>query len=206
MTKLPRYNYQNRKIKHNYSNTILAKSISSKLSFENNTFFNVNFRGVRLRSSKFSSCNFILCDFYGAILNKGKFENTVFKKCVFYASILRECKFLNCKFEKCIFINTPKDFEKNSITKDCHKYNYYDLCIPEMSQTDFNIYREAKVFQKNRLLHIKGGKINKATIFIALNFFTYDGFKKRLELAYEDNDIEKIFTTFKLIEVLQKVM
>lgn len=119
---------------------------------------------------------------------------------------LENVSIYKCTFEKCTFINTPKDFEKSSITIDCHRYSYYDLCIPEISQADFNIYREAKVFQKNRLLHIKGGKINKATIFIALNFFTYDDFKKRLKLAYEDNDTEKIFTTFKLIEVLQKVM
>lgn len=204
MRKLPRFNHKHKIIKHNYSNTLLSKSISSKLIFKNNTFFNVNFRGVRLRKSNFSDCSFILCDFSGAILNKANFKNTIFKKCVFYASVFRDCKFSNCKFDTCIFININDEALQNSSFVNCHQYSYYDLCIPETVQIDFVKYRESKLFQKNRLLHIKGGKINKATIFISLMFFTYEDFKRRLERLYSDNKSLSIFTTFKLVEILQK--
>lgn len=204
MSQLPRYNHKHSRIKHNYSNTMLSKSISSKAIFEGVTFFNVNFRGVRLRKSRFFNCSFILCDFYGAIYNKGKFENAFFKKCVFYASIFRNCRFEKCTFESCVFINMKNEFEKGNNLRNCDKYSYYDLSIPKEVQEELQIYRKLEVFQKNRLLYIKGGKLNKSTLFIALKYFSYSDFKRRLNLACEHESIEKTFTTFRLIELLQK--
>lgn len=205
MRKLPRYNHKRRKNNLSYSNNILAKSISSNLISDKKTFFNVNFRGVRLRKCKFTECKFILCDLYGAILNKGKFENVLFKKCVFYASVFKKCKFIGCTFEECVFINNSSGFFQDSNIINCREYSYYDLCVPTESQLDFVTYRSNKLFQKNRLLHIKGGKVNKATVFIAMSFFTYEDFKRRLEVVFENDNTKSVFTTFKLIEVLQKI-
>ena len=206
MRRLPRYNHKRRKINRSYSNTILARSISSGLKFDKKVFFNVNFRGVRLRRYILTDCKFVLCDLYGAVLNKGKFKNVLFKKCVFYASVFRDCKFIDCRFEECVFINSTNGFWQDSETINCNIYSYYDLSIPEEAQLDLNVYRPNKIFQKNRLLYIKGGKINKATIFIAMKFFVYEDFKKRLEIAVDNHHTKNIFTTFKLIEVLQKIM
>lgn len=52
MKKLPRHNNKYRNYDRNYANTILARTISSNLIFKKRTFFNVNFRGARLRRMK----------------------------------------------------------------------------------------------------------------------------------------------------------
>ena len=40
---------------------------------------------------------------------------------------------------------------------------------------------------------------------IAMSFFTYEDFKRRLEVVFENDNTKSVFTTFKLIEVLQKI-
>lgn len=204
MSRLPRFNSKIKRYDRNYSNTLLAKTISSKLSFNNRIFFNVNFRGARLRKFKLTNCNFILCDFSGTIMNKGKFTNVTFKKCVFFASVLRNSVFNNCKFQNCFFINMRKDFISNCEIENCFNYNYYDLSIPSESNYELDFTREYHIFQKNRLFHIKGGKINKATVFIILKYMTYSVFIKKLKKLCENNSQRKIFTTMRLLEILQE--
>ncbi|MFW2720738.1 pentapeptide repeat-containing protein [Acinetobacter baumannii] len=114
MSKLPRFHNKHIE-KRKYSNSLLAKSISSKVRFSNKTFFNVNLRGSRLRSCSFKNIKIVLSDFSGVILNKNRFTNVHFKKCVFYAAIFRDCRFKNCTFEKCIFINTNTESLNHSI-------------------------------------------------------------------------------------------
>ncbi|MFY1026505.1 pentapeptide repeat-containing protein [Actinobacillus seminis] len=204
MSRLPRYNSKIRKYDRNYSNILLAKTISSKLSFNNRTFFNVNFRGARLRKFKLTNCNFILCDFSGTIMNKGKFTNVIFKKCVFCASILRGSIFKNCKFQECFFINMSEDIISNCEMENCLSYNYYDLTIPLEASHDFDFTKEYHIFQKNRLIHIKGGRVNKATIFIILQYMPYNVFIRKLKKLCENNLQRKIFTVMRLLEILQK--
>ena len=204
MPHLPRYNSKRKKYDRNYSNMLLARSISSNLSFNNRTFFNVNFRGARLRKFKLTNCNFILCDFSGTIMNKGKFTNVIFKKCVFYAPVLRDSVFKNCKFQDCFFVNMNENVLSNCEKEACLSYDHYDLTIPSESNLILEFTKEYRIFQKNRLIHIKGGKINKATIFILLQYMPYTVFVKKLRKLCENNLQGKIFTTMRLLEVLQK--
>ena len=104
MSKLPRFHNKHIE-KRKYSNSLLAKSISSKVRFSNKTFFNVNLRGSRLRSCSFKNIKIVLSDFSGVILNKNRFTNVNFKKCVFYDAIFRDCCFKNFTFYKCILKN-----------------------------------------------------------------------------------------------------
>lgn len=82
MSKLPRFHNKHIE-KRKYSNSLLAKSISSKVRFSNKTFFNVNLRGSRLRSCSFKNIKIVLSDFSGVILNKNRFTNVHFKSAYF---------------------------------------------------------------------------------------------------------------------------
>ncbi len=137
-------------------------------------------------------------------MNKGKFTNVIFKKCVFHASVLRYSVFKNCKFQECFFININENIVSNCDKENCLSYNYYDLTIPSESNLIFEFTKEYRIFQKNRLIHIKGGKINKATIFIMLQYMPYTVFVKKLRKLCENNQQGKIFTTMRLLEVLQR--
>lgn len=203
--RLPRYPNKSKKYDHNYKNRVLAKSISSKLSFNTRIFLNVNFRGSRLRSMTFKSSKFILCDFSGVIFNKSRFKKTTFKKCVFYASIFRNAKFQDCKFEDCFFINTNRTPLAQCEFIRCSNYSYYDLIIPPTASMDLEFIKNNKIFKINRLLHLKGGKINNSTIFIITNYMNYQDFLKKLNILFEQDKLNKIYTTMKLLESLQTI-
>ncbi len=205
MSKLPRFSKNNRNLRNNYSNLLLSKSISSKLSFNNTMFFNVNLRGSRLRKCSFNTTNIFLSDFSGVILNGSKFKNVHFKKCVFYATIFRKCKFINCKFDQCIFINTNTQEFTESILSNCIESNFYQLKELKTSIADLSEYKSIPILQKNRLLHLKGGKINKATFSILLSEFSEENILLALSLIFFDDSYSKpkILSTFKLLEVIK---
>lgn len=203
MAHFPRYRSKSNKYDRNYSNKILAKTISSNLVFNNRTFFNVNFRGSRLRKIKFNSCKFILCDFYGVILNKGAFSNVFFRKCIFYASIFRDIKFKNCQFDNCIFINMNTQLLMDCKMVDCLEFSYYDLKILDDINFDFCFTRKYSIFQKNRILHLKGGRINLATVFLVLQYMSYEEFILKLKYLCEAGDLKNICTTMRFLEILK---
>ncbi|ENW53959.1 hypothetical protein F917_00276 [Acinetobacter baumannii NIPH 67] len=205
MSKLPRFSKKNRKLRNNYSNLLLSKSISSKLSFNNTMFFNVNLRGSRLRQCSFNSTNIFLSDFSGVILNGSKFKNVHFKKCLFYATIFRKCKFINCKFDQCVFINTNTQEFSESILKNCIESNFYQLKELQSCKTSLVEYKSIPILQKNRLLHLKGGNINKATFSILLSKFSEENIFLALSLIFLDDSYRKpkILSTFKLLEEIK---
>ncbi|QNX87876.1 pentapeptide repeat-containing protein [Acinetobacter seifertii] len=205
MSKLPRFSKKNRKLRNNYSNLLLSKSISSKLSFNNTMFFNVNLRGSRLRKCSFNSTNIFLSDFSGVILNGSKFKNVHFKKCLFYAAIFRKCKFINCKFDQCVFINTNTQEFGESILKNCIETNFYQLKELQRCETSLAEYKSIPILQKNRLLHLKGGSINKATFSILLSKFSEENIFLALSLIFLDDSYRKpkILSTFKLLEEIK---
>lgn len=198
--------HKHRKYDRNYQNTILARTISARLLFEDRVFFNVNLRGARLRKIEIDSGKFILCDFPGAIFNKGKFRRVTFKKCVFVATIFRDCRFEDSTFEKCYFINTNvKELEPCCKFIDCHHYNHNGLRIPSDIDKKIEFTRARPIFQENRLLHIKGGKINKTTLFIILQKLRPNIFINNLQHLCEVGEIDKIYTTMRLLECLVNV-
>ena len=206
MSKLPRFHNKHIE-KRKYSNSLLAKSISSKVRFSNKTFFNVNLRGSRLRSCSFKNIKIVLSDFSGVILNKNRFTNVHFEKCVFYAAIFRDCRFKNCTFEKCIFINTNTESLNHSILDCSKKYNFYEMKIPDDLKDQLTEYRNIPILQKNRLLHLKGGRINTATLFILLSkiskYKLLNGLKK---IYIEEQSKVKILSTFKLLEEIKNLV
>lgn len=208
MSKLPRFPQKNRKIRNNYSNLLLSKSISSKISFNNTMFFNVNLRGSRLRKCSFNSTNIFLSDLSGVILNGSKFKNVHFKKCVFYATIFRKCKFINCKFDQCVFINTNTQAFSESILNNCIESNFYQLKELKNSIASLIAYKSIPILQRNRLLHLKGGKINKATFSILLSNFSEENVFLALSLIFLDNSYSrpKILSTFKLLEEIKMTL
>lgn len=208
MSKLPRFAKKNRKLRNNYSNLLLSKSISSKLSFNNTMFFNVNLRGSRLRKCSFNNTNIFLSDFSGVILNGSKFKNVHFKKCVFYATIFRKCKLINCKFDQCVFINTNTQEFTESILKNCIESNFYQLKELKTSITNLAEYKSIPILQKNRLLHLKGGNINKATFSILLSEFSEESILLALSLIFLDDSYRKpkILSTFKLLEEVKMTL
>lgn len=102
------------------------------------------------------------------------------------------------------FVNMNENVLSNCEKEACLSYDYYDLTIPSESNLILEFTKEYRIFQKNRLIHIKGGKINKATIFILLQYMPYAVFVKKLRKLCENNLQGKIFTTMRLLEVLQK--
>lgn len=202
---------RNRKHKHrrynrDYINTILARTVSARLSFKDRRFINVNFRGARLREIKIYSSKFILCDFPGAIFNKGEFDGVTFKKCVFVATIFRDCKFKDSTFKKCYFINTNvKELDLGCKFIGCRHYHHNDLKIPPDIDKGIEFAREHRIFQVNRLLHIKGGKINKTTLYIILQKLKSTIFIKNLRHLCETGAIDGIYTTMRLLECLENV-
>lgn len=208
MSKLPRFSQNNRKPRNNYSNVLLSKSISSKISFNNTMFFNVNLRGSRLKKCSFTNTNIFLSDLSGVILNNSKFKNVHFKKCVFYATIFRECKFINCKFDQCIFINMNTHEFSDSILRNCIESNFYQLKELKTSLGNLAEYKSIPILQKNRLLHLKGGKINKATFSILLSKFPEDKILLALSSIFLECTSRRpqILSTFKLLEEISKII
>jgi uncharacterized protein YjbI with pentapeptide repeats len=168
-------------------------------------FFNVNLRGSRLRKCSFNNTNIFLSDFSGVILNGSKFKNVHFKKCVFYAAIFRKCKFINCKFDQCVFINTNTQEFTESILRNCIESNFYQLKELKTSITNLAEYKSIPILQKNRLLHLKGGNINKATFSILLSKFSEESILLALSLIFLDDSYRKpkILSTFKLLEEIK---
>lgn len=208
MSKLPRFSKRNKKLRNNYSNLLLSKSISSKIAFNNTIFFNVNLRGSRLRKCSFNNTNIFLSDLSGVILNGSKFKNVHFKKCVFYATIFRKCKFINCKFDQCIFINTNTNEFSESILSNCIETNFYKLKELKTSTTNLAEYKSIPILQRNRLLHLKGGSINKATFSILLSKFSEESILLALSLIFLDDSYRKpkILSTFKLLEEIKMTL
>lgn len=207
MTKLPKFNSRFKNKKYNFTNRLLSKSISSKVVFKDILFFNTNLRGSRLRGCIFKNTRIYLSDFSGVILNKNRFKDVHFKKCVFYATIFRQCRFTDCIFEQCIFINTDTLGFQEYIRPNCKQYSYYQLITDECLEKEISMYKNILPLQKNRLLHIRGGKVNKATFFILLNKMDKSKLLDGLSKIYlEKENPPSIYSTFKLFEELQKTL
>ncbi|WP_077935079.1 pentapeptide repeat-containing protein, partial [Acinetobacter baumannii] len=149
MSKLPRFHNKHIEKRKN-SNSILAKSISSKVRFSNKTFFNVILRGSRLRSFSFKNIKIFLSDFSGVILNKNRLSIVHFKKCVFYASIFRDCRFKNCTLKKSIFINTNTESMNHAIQECYKKYSLYEMNIHDELKNILKEQKNIPILQTNR--------------------------------------------------------
>lgn len=80
------------------------------------------------------------------------------------------------------------------------------MSIPNDLELELIKYRSIISLQKNRLLHIKGGKLNIATLFITLSKMSKNKFLTKLnEFYFKINSKEKIFSTFRLIEVINSI-
>ena len=74
-----------------------------------------------------------------------------------------------------------------------------------MSKFLLSEYKSIPILQKNRLLHLKGGKINKATFSILLSEFSEENILLALSLIFFDDSYSKpkILSTFKLLGVIK---
>ncbi|MFW2719769.1 hypothetical protein [Acinetobacter baumannii] len=91
---------------------------------------------------------------------------------------------------------------------DCSKkYNFYEMKIPDDLKDQLTEYRNIPILQKNRLLHLKGGRINTATLFILLSkiskYKLLNGLKK---IYIEEQSKVKILSTFKLLEEIKNLV
>ncbi len=79
--------------------------------------------------------------------------------------------------------------------------------IPDDLKDQLTEYRNIPILQKNRLLHLKGGRINTATLFILLSkiskYKLLNGLKK---IYIEEQSKVKILSTFKLLEEIKNLV
>jgi len=79
--------------------------------------------------------------------------------------------------------------------------------IPDDLKDQLTEYRNIPILQKNRLLHLKGGRINTATLFILLSqiskYKLLDGLNK---IYIQEQNKVKILSTFKLLEEIKNLV
>ena len=203
---LPKYLNPRKVSSHNFINRVYSKSLCLKINFSELLFSYVNLRGARFNACKFNSTKFTCVDFNGTIFKRAKFRNTEFKKCLFYGTIFKDCDFNNCIFRDCVFINTDVSNAGVQTGRNIVLHNQPDVYFSHKMLEVIDFYKGNKILTTSRILHIKGGKINKATFYV-INKRVTDENKIifGLDKAFSGKGKNKIpHTSHSLMEVIER--
>lgn len=147
-------------------NKFYSKSQCFKANFSSTSFSNVNFKGAILTSCNFKRASFSQVEFLGANLKKSDFTGATFKHCVFSGVLMKNTIFSNSQFEKCTFVNTNLEVAKNIVLDSSNIVltSHPSPILDDELHTLVDNLRFHPKLQNSRVLHLKGGKINRLTM------------------------------------------
>ncbi len=166
-------------------NKFYSKVQCFQASFPKVNFINVNFKGAILTKCSFKQAKFSGIDFLGTNLRKSNFLQSDFSHCLFVNALLDKANFKGCTFTNCVFVNTNLYRSKHLQINDSNQIltSYPTLEISSSLKFALDELKQNEYLSNNRVLHLKGGKINQLTIKLLLERFSEAELLKKLHLV-----------------------